>query len=213
MSIPATKNGSTFEPIPAGTYAARCYSMVQIGTIEESFQGKPKKLHKVRITWELPTELKVFKEENGEQPHVISKEFTLSMNEKAILRKFLEGWRGRTFSEEECERFDITVLLGKPCMLSIIHKTSSNKNVYAEISSISAVPKGMTVPDQINPSFEFSYDNFSEEKLLQLPEFLQNKIRSSDEYKFLQTPNETQIAASAEADKTFLADHDDDLPF
>lgn len=216
MAIPATnKGGASFEPIEAGTYAARCYSMVHIGTVEETVMGTTKKLNKVRITWELPTEQKVFKEENGMQPHVISKEFTLSMHEKATLRKYLEGWRGKAFTDKESESFDITVLLGKPCVLSVIHRQAKNGNVYAEIASISSVPKVMTVPDQINPNFELSYDNFSEDKLRTLPQFIQDKVRSSDEYKFMQSPHETQAAASATMDneKTFMEDTSDDLPF
>ena len=108
MAIIATSNGGTsYEPIPSGSYPARCYSMIHLGTIEENILGTVKKLNKVRITWELPTELKVFKEENGEQPHVISKEFTLSLHEKATLRNFLKNWRGKDFTEDEAKAFDI----------------------------------------------------------------------------------------------------------
>ena len=97
--------------------------MVQIGTIEEDFSGTKKTLNKVRISWELPTETRVFKEENGEQPFILSKEFTLSSNVKATLRRWLESWMGKAFSEEETDRFDISILVGKPCMLKVIHNT------------------------------------------------------------------------------------------
>ena len=139
MAIIAESTGSSnYEPIEAGTYAARCYSMVYLGTLDEKFQGQEKTQKKVRLTFELPTELKVFKEENGEQPCVLSKEFTLSMHEKSGLRKFLQNWRGKAFTDEEAKKFDITVLLGKPCMLSVIHKTSEKSGkTYAEIASVS----------------------------------------------------------------------------
>lgn len=206
--ITATNNGGVrFDPIEAGSYPARCYSMVQIGTIEEVIQGKVKHLNKVRISWELPTELKVYKEGEGEKPAIISKEFTLSMNEKATLRKFLEGWRGLAFTDEESKAFDITALLGVPCMLTIIHKKSqSSGNTYAEISSVSKVPKGMTVPPQINETFVLSYDDWSEEKFNSLPEFLRNKIVSSDEYKVLNAPHETNSGGQDN-------EPPDDLPF
>ena len=86
MAINATNNGTKRELIPSGNYVARCYQMIEIGTVNEVIQGTQKQLHKVRIGWELPTELKVFKEENGEQPLVISKDYTLSLNEKSNLR-------------------------------------------------------------------------------------------------------------------------------
>jgi hypothetical protein len=95
MSITATTNSTkkNFEPIEAGSYPARCYSMIEMGTNEETYQGAAKMVNKVRITWELPTEMQVFKEERGPEPRVISKEFSLSMHEKANLRGFLESWR------------------------------------------------------------------------------------------------------------------------
>jgi hypothetical protein len=84
MSITATTttNNKKFEPIEAGSYPARCYSMIEMGTNEETYQGAAKMVNKVRITWELPTEMQVFKEERGPEPRVISKEFSLSMHEK-----------------------------------------------------------------------------------------------------------------------------------
>jgi len=200
MITATNKGGSNYEPIAAGTYAARCYQMIHIGTAEENILGQVKKLNKVRITWELPTETKVFKEENGEQPHVISKEFTLSMNEKATLRKFLEGWRGKAFTEKEAEAFDITVLLGKPCMLSIIHKQAKNGNIYAEISSVSSVPKGMNVPEQFNESKELNYDKFDWELFETLPDFIKDKMKQTDEFKFMMQPHETSVKASIEMD-------------
>jgi len=66
--IASNTGGTTYEPVPAGTYIARCFSMVHIGTVMETFQGESKLQNKVRLTWELPLELKVFNEERGEQP-------------------------------------------------------------------------------------------------------------------------------------------------
>lgn len=185
MAIIATSNGSTnFEPIATGNYPARCYSMIHIGTVEEVILGTTKTLNKVRITWELPSELKVFKEENGEQPHVISKEFTLSMHEKATLRNFLKNWRGKDFSEEEAKSFDIEKLIGAPCMLNITHKKSKDgTKTYAEIGSISTMPKGFPCPEQINPSFVWTYEDFDSEKFNLLPDFLKAKMVNSVEYK------------------------------
>ena len=191
MAIIATNSGSgnNFKPIPAGSYAARCYSMIHIGTNEETILGTVKRLNKVRITWELPTETKVFKEENGEQPYVLSKEFTLSMHEKANLRKFLQSWRGKTFTEKEAESFDISVLLGKPCLISVNHKQAKNGNTYAEIAGVNLLPKGMECPPQINESQELTYSNFNQSLFDSLPDFLKDKITTSDEYKLMTNPN------------------------
>lgn len=200
MAIIATSNGnSNYEPIATGNYPARCFSMVHIGTIEENILGVVKKLNKVRISWELPTELKVFKEENGEQPQIISKEFTLSMHEKATLRGFLKNWRGKDFTDEEARAFDIEKLLGAPCMLNITHKTKKDgSGVYAEIGSISTMPKGFPCPDQISPSFVFTYEVFDQCVFDSLPEFMRNKMVNSDEYKLATTGGQHAESPSEE---------------
>lgn len=203
--IASTNSGSNYEPIPAGTHVARCYSMVYLGTIKTDFQGQEKWLPKVRITFELPLETKVFKEENGEQPFVISKEYTLSLGEKANLRKDLESWRGKKFSEDEAKGFDICKLLGKECMLSIVH-TESKGNIYANIGNISGLAKGMTCPPQVNPTFEFSVADFDEDKFKILPQFLQDKVKGSKEF-------EEMISRPEGVDVIIEDDLNDPLPF
>jgi hypothetical protein len=187
MAIIASSKGSSTprEPIAAGAYAARCYSIIDLGTREETIQGNTKVLRKIRITFELPTERRVFNEEKGEQPCVISKEFSLTLNEKSNLRLFLRSWRGKDFTEEEAKDFDVAKLIGAPCLLNIIHvagKANPSK-MYDEISSVSPLPKGMTCPPQENPSFEFSLDGgFNQELFDLLPNFLKEKVASSFEY-------------------------------
>lgn len=210
MAIVAkNKGGSSVAPIEAGTYAARCYSMIHIGTIEETILGDKKTLNKVRIGWELPTEMHVFNDEKGPEPRAISEEYTLSMHEKSTLRPFLEGWRGRGFTEEEAEAFDITALLGIECMITIIHKKAKNGNTYAKVTAASKMPKGMECPPQINATFLLDYDNFSMEKVNSLPDFIQEKIFNSAEFNALQ--------GEAEQEKQVMdpapTEDDDDLPF
>jgi hypothetical protein len=183
MAINAKNNGNTpRELIPAGNYLARCYKMIHIGTVEELILGEKKIMNKVRIGWELPTELKVFSQEKGEQPLVIENEYTLSLHEKSSLRKLLASWRGKDFTEKEAESFDITKLLGVQCMLNIIHKPGKKDptKIYEQIAGVTAVPKGIVVPAQINETFELSYDDkWSDEKFKALPEFIRNKMITS----------------------------------
>ena len=208
MSIIAENKGGggNFTPMEAGNYPARCYSMVHIGTIEDEFNGEKKTLNKVRLTFEFPTETKVFKEEEGERPYILSKEFTLSMHEKATLRKMLESWRGKAFSEAEAKSFDVTKLLGKPCMINVIHKTKPDGKVYAELSAISSLPKGMVCPDQINPTFEWSWSEPSQDKWATLPTWLQDKMKGSREYAQWTAPTPTE-------GKSVVSDDPQDLPF
>jgi hypothetical protein len=205
MPIIAENNGTNYTPIPAGNHIARCYEMIQIGTVvEQSGMYAGKEMHKVRLTWETPDETHDFGK--GLQPFSISKEFTLSMNEKATLRKMLESWRGKAFTEDEAKRFDITKLLGKPCMISVIHKTSKTGKNYAEISSIATLPKNFVCPDQVNPSRILSFDEWNESIFDTLPDFLKNKIKSSKEYAALMNPSTTEAGKSEHSTE-------DDLPF
>jgi hypothetical protein len=207
--IATSAGGSSYEPIPAGTYVARCYSMIHMGTVKESYMGEEKFVNKVRLTFELPTELKVFKEENGEQPQVISKEFTLSLGDKSNLRAFLNSWRGKALTEEECKSFDIAVLAGKPCTLSIIHKTSKvSGKTYAEIASIGGVMKNMEVPALINPQMVFSVNNFDQVAFDSFPDFIKEKIASSQEYQALQ---KSAPAPAPEPEVQIV--EEDDLPW
>lgn len=193
MAIIATNTGGgDYAPMSSGMYVARCVQMIQIGTVTEMIQGKEKTLHKVRLGFEFPTELKVFKEENREQPYFLSKEYTLSMHEKATLRLHLETWRGKKFSEEESASFDITKLLKVPCMINVVHKTSDKTGkTFAEIGSISQMMKGVICPEQLNPTTLLSYDEFDHNVFDSLPDFLKDKIRGSVEYKKMTAETET----------------------
>lgn len=213
MAINAGTNGTKRELIPAGNYVARCYQMLHIGTVIEQFQGEAKTMNKVRIGWELPLELKVFNEDKGELPCVISKEYTLSMHEKAKLRQMLASWRGKDFTEDESKCFDITKLLGVPCMLNVIHtpsKTDATK-MYETISSITPLPKGFNCPPQINQNMVWDYDNPDMQLLANLPDFIKDKIKTSEEYNRLIAPNHTDIKQDMGNNNS--PEGADDLPF
>ena len=210
MAITAKKTETVRELIPAGNYVARCYKMIEVGTVPTEFQGVEKMQHKVRIGWELPTELKVFKEENGEQPLVIDKEYTLSLSDKSSLRKDLKSWRGKDFTPQEADNFDITKLLGVPCMLNIIHVQGKKDptKTYQAIGSISPLPKGFECPKQINPNFVFEFDNFDKAKFDGLPDFLKEMIANSNEYKALHGQEIKEIPLQGAVDK-YLEEKDE----
>lgn len=210
MAINATDTGTSRQIIPAGNYIARCYQMIEIGTVTEMVMGKQVIAKKVRIGWELPEELKTFDESKGEQPLIISKEYTLSMNEKANLRKDLASWRGKDFTQEEARCFDITKLLGVACMLNIIHKpgVSDPTKIYERIAGITGIPKGVKPAQQIMPMFVLSYDNFDEQLYDGLPDFIKDKMKSSLEYSAIKNPNHTNMDTPSD-----MSGPEDDLPF
>ena len=139
MSIIAKASGGGFIPAPPGTHAAVCVDVVDLGIIKVSFGGKEKQQHKVRIVWQIEEVMA------DNRPFVASKRYTLSLHEKASLRKDLESWRGRPFSAEELDGFDLENLLSKAALLNIIQE-QRNGSTYSNVASIMRLPKGMAAP-------------------------------------------------------------------
>jgi len=178
--------GTDFKIIEPGNYVARCYSVVDLGTTHNPRFNVDSR--KVRISFEMPTELETFKEEKWPEPFAVSKEYTLSLSEKANLRWDLENWRGKKFTQEELEGFDLYNILGKTCMVQIIHKPSKDgTKTYAEISGIATIPKGLECPEQINATTWFNLNDFQEDVYNGLSEYLKKRIAESNEYETIQT--------------------------
>lgn len=136
-----TGNGN-YEPVSEGLHPAICYGLYDLGMQHNETFGKD--AHKVLLCWELPEE-RIEIERDGEKlnlPRATSKQYTLSLHKKAGLRKDLETWRGRSFTAQELEGFDLQNILGINCMLQIIH-TEKDGKTYANISAIIPLPKGM----------------------------------------------------------------------
>lgn len=217
MPITAQNSGKTFELVPAGNHIARCFQMIEIGTLRSEYQGKVKNLYKVRISWELPNEKKVFDEAKGPQPFSISKEYTLALGDTANLRKDLESWRGKAFNDDEVKAFDITKLLGVPCMLNVIHKKSQTSgNQYSMISGITPMPKGtdgkpMQCPPQINPMFVLSYDDVDwDAKFSTLTKYVKEQIESTPEFQKRLNPSHNDSPPDQGDEPASVTD---DLPF
>lgn len=185
-------NFTPLEPVPQGNHVGILYQIIELGTVEEEYQGETKHQYKVQLTWELSDILNEFEDkETGEpvsKPRVISKDYTLSAHEKSALRLMLESWRGKKFSDDEAAEFDLTKLLGKPCMVNVSH-TIKGDRTYANITAITGIPSRMTVPDQFNGSRYLSYDEWDWELFNSLPEFIRKKIESTPEFKALDKPH------------------------
>lgn len=182
----APVKNTDYAPIEAGTYIARCYSVVDLGTHNEEYQGTFSDKQKVRITWELPTETKEFTDKDGNTktaPLVIGKEYTLSMGSKANLRKDIQSMIGAILTDAEAEAFEIFDLVGMECQLSIAHKTSKQGKEYAVVQSIAKLMKGTVCPPQFNPSVKFDINPWNQAAYDALPEFIRKKIDESYERK------------------------------
>lgn len=197
--------GGGFEQVSEGVHRAVCYSIYDLGTHRDDRYQKD--VHKVLMIWELPDE-RVDVDRDGEKknlPRVISKKYTLSLGEKAILRKDLETWRGRAFTAEELKGFDLQNVLGKGCQLQVIHKMSEGKGKkYANIMAIIPLPKGSPKLTPENPVRWFS---FAENKPIPdgTPDWIKDEIHKSEEW--LSMTGQPGMTAGDEPPL------DDDIPF
>lgn len=174
-----------FEIAPAGNHVAICYAMVDMGQQKVEYNGEEKLQRKVYIGWELSNELMA----DG-RPFMVSRQFTMSLHEKSTLRAVLESWRGRPFTDDELMGFDLKNILGKPCMVNVVHATGNNGRTYANVKSIATMPKGMPAPEQINQTilFEFGDQGYDEAAFSALPQWLQTKIMESKEFNSNNSP-------------------------
>lgn len=167
------------EIIPEGSYAARVYSIVEIGRVPNTFPGSEyPTVPKLRLTWEIDET----REFDGEQkPLVIGAKYTISLGEKSNLRPIVEGILGK-LDEEDVENFDIKNLLGKVCMVSVLHKTSKTGKEYAYVASTAPLPKKMTAPEPFNTQVYLDYSEGWDEATYQaLPEWMRKEMQESEQ--------------------------------
>lgn len=199
-----------FPILEAGGYVARCYAIIDIG--EQYNQTYDNYSRKVVFAWELPTE--TIEVDGAEKPRAISETYTMSLGEKSNLRKMLENWRGRAFTAQELDGFDLESVLGAPCMLNVLHKAKQNGEPFAKIGSVSRLPKGMTAPEPVNPQRLFSLEDAGAlEAMGELPEWMQNRIRESRTYRELHNPTEKEADGNSSDAFSVIDDGDGDIPF
>ena len=177
--IAKDKGGTDFQPIPEDLHLAVCYGIWDIGT---QYQEKwDKTSHKVIIVWELPDCRGEF-ERDGKRvdlPRAISKTYTHSLHEKSALRKDLESWRGKKFSEEELKGFDLKKLLGAACQIQVLHNKIGDK-IFTNIATITKAPSGAK-PYPENPPTFFSFEDGGDIPTT-TPKWIADKIKASEEY-------------------------------
>lgn len=194
MPTTAPVKQTTYKVAPEGTHVARVVRFINLGTRFQEYKGERKAYPDtlVRFTLELPNELDEFEYEDKEtgekkqvsKPFVISREFTLSMGSKSNLRPFVEGVIGTSLTDEEAGAFDIETLVGKACQATVKHvKSADGSRTYANLNTTAPLMKGVEAPAQVNESIIQDVKLMSDEEIDKLPDFLQEKIKASDEWK------------------------------
>ena len=214
MEFIAKSEGNTSIPkLENGVYTAISSMMIDIGSQKSVLDNNIRR--KFIMVWNVVGE---FIEVNKEKlPRVMSKEYTLSLNEKSNLRKDLQAWRGQAFTEEELQGFDILNVMNKPCQLQIINGEKNGKT-YNNISAIMAMPKGMTVSTLDEITIFITNNAETWQNWEKIPKWIQDKIKKSKDYKnsnlkkyMNKKKKMTEKSNITETDEVIAPD--DDLPF
>ena len=197
-----TGGGKDFDPVPEGSHLAVCDMFVDLGMQDGHFGAK----HKIYLRWQIPA-LRLSYEKDGEKvegPMSIGATYTLSLSEKSNLRPILQAWRGRAFTPDELKKFDVTTVLGAPCMITVTHEPKKDGGVYANVASVAKLPSGIPAPALEGETILYDADNM--DTFEKLRPWLQEKIKAQI----------IQRADDLPEQRTYnMADEllDDDVPF
>lgn len=219
----SAKADSNIEPPPEGLHLAACVGIYDVGTIYSDRFDVARR--KCVLMFELPELPPLEMERDGQRvklPRCLSRRFTLSLNEKAALRGFLEAWRGKRFTEAELGGFDIAKCLAIGAQVQVMHAPGTEGRTFANLSNALPAPKGVKVTPQTPPTL-FSIANLTEPKLpTGLPEWLGKLVMESKEWDRLvarskapaSAPKPASLPPAATAAPAEAApSSDDDVPF
>lgn len=126
MPIYVSEGGADFTPAPEGLHPAVCVDVVDLGVVQTNFGMK----HQIKVIWQIAA-----KNEKGER-FQIRRQYTPSLFEGSNLRRDLESWRGKPFSPEQLQRFDVEALIGANCQIQVAHRKSTKNRIYANVQAI-----------------------------------------------------------------------------
>ena len=198
-TILARGTESKFQPHPEGQYVAQCVDTIDLGEKVQDFPGtKPYLAQTCALVFRTG-------ERNSETGDYIdiAKEYTVSMGEKANLRKDLTQWRGKPYTAEQVEQgVPLHKLTGNHALITVSHRVSGKGRTYANITAIVGIPKQMA-------GSVASYDDYER------AEYWSTKKAEYQEAAEKCKAEQTRRTLPEDADgfPAALQDTDDDLPF
>lgn len=174
MKLGNYRTQSEFKMMPAGSHVGVVTGIVFLGLQpgNPAFGGKDQ--YKLALQVSFPNE----DTEDGSKNLSVTQIYTASTHQKSAFRKVIEAILGAPFkSDAEADGFDVTSLVGKSALFSVVHKQSGDKT-FANVGGVIALPKGMPVPPVKNGTLVFTPELDPQEFLAaynSLPEWLRKK--------------------------------------
>lgn len=204
----AKASESKFKPHPTGQYVGQCVDVVDLGEKLQDFPGTPSYL---ASTCALVFRTGERNEDSGEYID-IAKEFTVSMGDKANLRKFLEQWRGSPYKADALKAgVPLHKLEGQHGLLTVATRTSAKGKDYANITACVGIPKQManSVTDYLAEG-GYQRDEYWTKKR---NEYAEAAAKFRDEMEAQSAKKRNGNGETFEDYPDALADDIDDLPF
>ena len=143
-------DGGSREKVPAGNHPAVLVALIDLGEQHQEYQGVAKWQHQVYLVFEFPT-----KKDTTGKTFLLTEAVTYSLNERAKLRKWAQGISGKVIPDGT--DFYIDQLLGKPCLVSVLHSEKG----YPRIEGVTGYPDGLPAPNATRPPFALTLDEFN----------------------------------------------------
>ena len=194
------KATGTREPIPAGSHLAVCTMIAEVGThsVTNSYGTKDK--YQVVLSFDFPDQ-RIDIEKDGvtkNLPRRKSKKVTFSYHEKSTLGIWLSGWNG----ERPNRDFDLSSMLGKNAMITIIHSDWEG-TTYDNIQTISALPARMEGAKAENDLVSFSFAENGVIIPTNVPEWVAEEIKKSKEWAMVKNAGEKLNGTAVDEDIPF----------
>ncbi|MFA5158137.1 MAG: hypothetical protein WC451_03075, partial [Patescibacteria group bacterium] len=188
-------------------------------TLGTHINNRGKAAEKIRILFEIPDQKITV--DGQPVPRTVFQDYTKSLYGESHLCKHLISWRSKPFTEAEKKSFDLTTIVKANCLLTLTKSIGNDNKEYVNISGIGHLMKGQTILRPVNNIilYDFEEEGFPIPDFV--PDWIQKKIKLSEEYKKYQSGDSDDEGGQAPSDDNrdnsvedqSLPDDDDDLPF
>ena len=173
-------------PVEPGVYIAVCVYSIDLGEQLCEYKDKTKSYNnQVRLGFELIGE--TVEIDGKQEPRVLSRTLNFTQSKNGGLRKFVQSWLGKTFTDDEFRELDTNDLVGTPAQLSVVLNESGE---YANIDTIMQLPRGMAAPSPASALIRYDMEPWDDDAFAALPDWAQEMIKKSTQYQKLHVPTD-----------------------
>jgi len=186
LDVPETH----YQLVPPDNHPGRLIQVIDIGTRDGDYGPN----HRVVLVFELPETSAVFNDERGPEPFCVRRWYPLNLSKKSDLGKDLRTWLLPSVVEKLVLTKNFGPLLGKQCLVNVIHEPGRDGDLREKIVAITACPKGMgELPEPINDVFVYSIKDGRGGAFERLSKGFQDLVLKSNELTGAPQPSRKEI--------------------